>query len=152
MKILFTTFVRQSYKQAAQGFTRELFERLTPKFPPVRILRYDGCAEGDEVHMELQIPALSRPALWVSRIAQSGYVEGHEVYSDEWYFIDEGVKLPFFLKRWRHLHRVVAANDGGAAIIDDIEFSAPWYLALFVYPVLYIQFAARQPIYKEYFQ
>ena len=152
MKLLFTTEVEQSYKEVAAGFTFELFQRLTPKNPPVNVKRFDGCNKGDEVHLEMTVPVFNRVEEWISRVVKSGEVTGHDVYSDEWFFIDEGVRLPFFLTYWRHVHRVVQTESGGSAIIDDIEYRALWYLQPFVHLALSGQFAARQPIYKEYFR
>jgi ligand-binding SRPBCC domain-containing protein len=43
---------------------------------------------------------------------------------EEIYFVDEGIQLPFFLKSWLHLHRIVNRNEH-AVIIDDIRFRSP---------------------------
>ena len=152
MRLSFTTTVGQSYHDVVAGFTLELFQKLTPTFPPVKVVRYDGCKKGDEVHIEMVVPVLNRTELWVSRITKAGEITSHDVFADEWFFIDEGVKLPFFLTAWRHVHRVVKGENGGAVIIDDIEYRAPWYLLFGVHLVLSAQFAARQPIYQEYFK
>lgn len=153
MRILFRTNVEQSYKDVAAGFTRDLFERLSPKNPPVKIQRFDGCKLGDEVHIEMFLPIINRTEMWTSRIVKAGEITGHDTFTDEWYFIDTGIQLPFFLTSWRHVHRVLKTeDDGGAVILDDIEYRSPWYLLPFVHLVLSGQFAARQPIYKEYFK
>lgn len=153
MNILFRTNVEQPYQEVAAGFTRELFEKLSPKNPPITLKRFDGCKYGDEVHIEMTIPILNRKEEWISRIVKAGEVMGHDTFTDEWYFIDEGIKLPFFLTYWRHTHRVLQAEGGvGAVIIDDIEYRTPWYLLPIVYLALSGQFAARQPIYREVFK
>ncbi len=152
MQILFKTAVEKPYNDVIAGFTLDLFERLSPKSPPVNVKRFDGCKQGDEVHIEMVVPVLNRTEEWISRIVKAGEISGHDTFNDEWYFIDEGVKLPFFLTYWRHVHRVVKAEDGSAVIIDDIEYRSPWYMMPAVHLVLSGQFAARQPIYREYFK
>ena len=108
------------------------------------LLRFDGREVGDEVHLELNF-LLFRQA-WVSRIT--------EVQRDERdiSFVDEGIELPFFLTAWRHRHRI-AAYRGGTVIFDEIEFRASnLLLELFLWPVLYLQFLYRRPVYRRFFQ
>jgi ligand-binding SRPBCC domain-containing protein len=83
---------------------------------------------------------------------RSGKVQGHATYSDEYFFIDEGIELPFFLRFWRHTHRIIAAENGGSVIVDDIEYRTPFWLVPFVAPVISSQFHARQPLYQEHFK
>jgi ligand-binding SRPBCC domain-containing protein len=72
--------------------------------------------------------------------------------SNEFYFIDEGTLLPFFLNRWRHKHRIIK-NGNGSIIRDEISFEAkPTFLGIFLYPVMYLQFLYRKPIYKKFFK
>ncbi|MDW8219544.1 MAG: hypothetical protein RML40_03335 [Bacteroidota bacterium] len=146
------TQVEQSYKDVVAGFSLDLFQRVLPSYPRTTIKRFDGYNEGDEVHIEIHIPILNRTELWISRIIQQGEIHGHDIYADEWYFIDEGVELPSFLISWWHLHRIVQSESGSTFIIDEIEYRAPWYMQPFVHVVLSSQFAARQPIYREYFR
>jgi ligand-binding SRPBCC domain-containing protein len=151
MRLTINTPVEKSYEEVFQGFTFELFNALTPKFPPVVVKRFDGCTTGDEVHIEMTLPILNRTERWISRIVKHGKVQGHKTYTDEYFFIDEGIELPFFLTSWRHTHRIIAATEGGAVIVDDIEYTTPLLLLPFVSPVISAQFRARQPIYKEFF-
>jgi ligand-binding SRPBCC domain-containing protein len=60
--------------------------------------------------------------------------------------------LPFFLKYWRHHHRIV--QDGQSTrIIDDIHFRSPLLLFDFLlWPVLWLQFLYRKPIYRNVFR
>lgn len=143
MKIRIETPVTQDYRTVFAGFTKDLFVELTPPGIPVELLRFDGSRKGDEVHLLLKFPGF--PQKWVSEITQD------ECTDDECYFIDEGRELPFFLKQWRHVHRIVREGDG-ARIIDDIEFRVPIPgMQLGVYPALYQQFRARRPIYQRIF-
>ncbi|TAE59212.1 MAG: hypothetical protein EAZ89_02710, partial [Bacteroidetes bacterium] len=69
----------------------------------------------------------------------------------EAWFVDQGRVLPFFLREWRHVHRVVK-TETGSEIVDDILFKSPrWLPGFLLYPVLYLQFAGRKPVYQAVF-
>ncbi len=53
MKIVVETQVEQGYLDVKAGFDQSLFLRLNPPFPPVKLLRFDGCQKGDLVSLEL---------------------------------------------------------------------------------------------------
>ena len=144
MQMKISTGVKQGYLKVKEGFTQELFLSLNPPFPPVKLLRFDGCNKGDIVSLELNFILFKQ--VWESLITEG------ETTSQEFRFIDEGVKLPFFLKHWKHHHRVI--TDGGhSKIIDDIEFKTPFFLLdWLMWPILYLQFLYRIPIYKRIFQ
>lgn len=144
MHISITTSVRQPYQSVAEGFDEKLFTQLNPPFPPVKLLRFDGSQQGDIVALELNFILFKQ--VWESLIVEDGRRDS------EWYFIDEGVKLPFFLRYWRHHHRVVK-HGTGAHIIDDITFQTPFFLLDYLfYPVMWLQFLYRKPIYKKVFR
>lgn len=143
MRIQIETPVRQPPEVVWAGFSRELFTKLAPPFPPVELLRYDGSEPGDLVEVRLNFLLFKQD--WVSRITEQ------QTTDTEIYFVDEGEKLPFFLRYWRHRHRLV--RDGsGTRIIDEIEFRTPTRLTDYLfYPVMYAQFAYRKPIYRRVF-
>lgn len=144
MKISIQTPVNQSIESVWNGFTESLFTQLAPPFPPVNLLRFDGSEQGNEVHIELNLLLFKQ--LWVSLITENVKT------AEEIYFIDEGMKLPFFLSFWRHKHRLVriaGSTSPQTMIIDEIEFSSPF--GVLIYPVLYLQFLYRRPIYKKIF-
>ena len=143
MKINISTKVEQDYLSVKEGFNENLFLKLSPPFPPVKLLRFDGSSTGDKVILELNFIFFKQQ--WVSDITADNTDE------KEFYFIDEGTKLPFFLKTWKHKHRII--KDGKSSIIrDEIAFKAPnGILTLFLYPALYLQFLYRKPIYKKIF-
>ena len=144
MKIKIATQVKSEWKNVVSGFSKDLFIKLNPPFPPVIVKQFDGCIKGDKVVLELNFLFFKQE--WVSHIVES--VEDENGFS----FIDVGVKLPFFLSRWRHHHIIEKREDGGATIIDDIEFSTgTLFTDLLFYPVLYGQFLYRKPIYKKIF-
>ncbi len=145
MKITIKTAVNQPIEAVWNGFNESLFTKLAPPFPPVKLLRFDGSEEGDEVHLELNFIFFKQT--WVSIITENIKTE------KEIYFIDKGIKLPFFLNFWQHKHRIVKAVDMKrgiySLIIDEIEFGSPFGILL--YPILFLQFLYRKPIYKKIF-
>lgn len=144
MHILLKTTVAQPVGQVASRFNRQLFEALNPPFPPVRLLRFDGSRTGDEVHLELNFLLFRQ--VWKSRITDD------QSSAEEISFVDEGIQLPFFLSYWRHRHRIIRVGNQ-SQIVDDITFRSPFFLMDFLlYPVLYLQFLYRKPIYRRYFK
>jgi ligand-binding SRPBCC domain-containing protein len=144
MKITIQTPVDQDYLQVKAGFTESLFKKLAPPFPPVKVLRFDGCEKGNQVALELNFLLFRQK--WISLITDDLTTE------KEFYFIDEGTTLPFFLGKWKHKHRII--SDGkGAVIRDEIDFEGPlaWVTPL-LFPVLWLQFWYRKPIYRKIFK
>lgn len=145
MKLHLRTSVSQSYPQVWEGFDEALFRKLSPPFPPVRVVRFDGCKKGDVVELELNF--LFFRQLWTSLIVEQ------QASTDEIYFVDEGIKLPFFLRYWRHRHRIIQQTTSSAIIADEIEYRTPSVLTDYLfYPLLWVQFAYRKPIYRRYFK
>jgi len=143
MKITVKTNVQEDIKAVWAGFNADLFLKLNPPFPPVKLLRFDGSTTGDEVHLEINF--LVNKSLWVSKIVD------HGESANEIYFIDEGAKLPGMFKRWKHRHRIVK-NGTESTIIDEIEFHSPFVLLDYLLlPSLWLQFLYRKPVYKRIF-
>ena len=144
MKIYIETPVATPYQEVMAGFDRNLFEALTPPGAKVELLRFDGSSLGDIVHLRLKLMGLIETD-WISDIVEQGEDEA------ESYFVDKGTHLPFFLSFWRHRH-VVKKHGNGSIIVDDIEYKAHNVLfTLFLYPMLYLQFLYRKPIYRKFF-
>lgn len=144
MKLTLQTRVEQDYLSVKNGFDQTLFQKLSPPFPPVKLLRFDGSSKGDLVVLELNFLFFKQQ--WTSVITEDVTDE------KEFYFIDEGIELPFFLKTWRHKHRVIQEGTG-SLIRDEIDFTAPFgWLTVLLYPALLAQFAFRIPIYKRVFK
>lgn len=142
-KLSFHTQVEQDAAAVFKQFDRDLFAALAPEFPKVEIIDFDGSRVGGKVHVRFH--AMGATQDWVSIITEIGQDE------KGFYFVDEGHQLPFFLKHWKHLHRV-DHHDDGAIIRDIIEFKTPWNIpAGLVYPHMRKQFAARGAIYQQYF-
>lgn len=144
MKISLSTTVEQGYLDVKNGFTESLFKKLSPPFPPVKLLRFDGSEKGDIVSLELNFIFFRQK--WTSLITEDRTTDF------EFFFVDEGVELPFFLKRWRHKHRVISSGIG-SIIRDEIEFEGPFGLmTVILFPVMWLQFAFRKPIYRKIFK
>ncbi len=122
----------------ANQFDVELFKYLLP--PGAKLLEFGGSEKGDLVHLKLPVAGE-----WISEITENGASEG------EWYFIDEGRKLPFPLKRWKHRH-ILRTVENDTIIIDDIHFSTGTVLVdILFYPILFLSFYPRISQYKRYF-
>ncbi|MCS6795483.1 MAG: hypothetical protein NZ516_05960 [Raineya sp.] len=144
MQIKIATTVGTPFKKVFQLFTKELFIKLSPPFPRLKLLRFDGSNKQDHVAVELDF--------WLFKQQWESVITEKKENKDEIYFIDEGIKLPFFLKKWRHKHRIIRKDNQQAEIIDEIEFETPFKpLDILLYPILYFQFAYRKPIYQKVF-
>ncbi len=148
MRILLKTRVEQSLPAVWAGFDHTLFEQLTPAFPPVKVVRFDGCLRGDVVHLQLNFFLFRQD--WISRIVDQ------QASDTEIFFVDQGTKLPFFLTYWQHHHRLQRSADDlsqQTTIIDDITFRTAFRLTDYlIYPILWLQFAYRKPVYKRVFR
>ena len=145
MHLKLSTKVKRDYQQVKEGFNSELFMKLNPPFPPVDLIEFGGCEEGDKVHLRLNFILFKQD--WISLITFDKTDE------QQFEFIDEGTILPFFLKKWKHHHIVKKSEEGTSVIIDDIHFKSPFLLMdFFLFPVLWLQFAYRKPIYKRIFK
>lgn len=143
MKITLETAVEQGYLDVKNGFNESLFKKLSPPFPPVKVQLFEGCKQGDIVSLKLNFLLFKQN--WDSLITED-FTNDYEFY-----FVDEGIVLPFFLKKWRHKHRVISTGIG-SVIKDEISYEAPFRLLTWVlYPFLWLQFSFRKPIYRRIF-
>ena len=148
MRLRLVTQVHQSLPTVWAGFNLALFERLNPPFPPVKVIRFDGCLRGDVVHLRLNFFLFRQD--WISVIVDQ------KSNDTEIFFVDQGNKLPFFLSYWQHHHRLLRVSDdttgNQTSIIDDVTFKTPFLLTDYIlYPLLWLQFAYRRPIYRRVF-
>ncbi|OWY22605.1 hypothetical protein C7N43_01520 [Sphingobacteriales bacterium UPWRP_1] len=143
MQFTITTRVEQPFRTVFAGFNRALFMALKPPLVPMKLLRFDGCNTGDEVHLNLGFGQE-----WISIITEFSDT------SNAVCFTDVGKKLPFFLQSWQHKHSITAAegNPNESLITDTITYqSHNTLLTRLLYPVLYMQFAWRKPVYRRFF-
>jgi ligand-binding SRPBCC domain-containing protein len=144
MKLVIETPVELGYLDVKAGFDQTLFKKLSPPFPPVKVLRFDGSEKGDLVTLELDFFFFKQK--WTSEIVESSTTDL------EFRFVDLGKELPFFLKKWKHRHRVISTGIG-SVIRDEIDFEGPFGLMSFMlYPILWMQFTYRKPVYRRIFK
>ena len=143
MKITINTNVDQGLTQVIDGFNAELFLKLNPPFPTVELVQFDGCKTSDIVSLELNFIFFKQ--MWTSKITED------EQTPDSFFFVDEGIKLPFFFKSWRHKHLLCRQGDK-TVITDAITYRTPFILLDWImYPFLYLQFLYRKPVYRKVF-
>ena len=144
MKINIRTKVKGNYREVMARFDRDLFEALTPPGASVELARFDGSKKGDVVHLKMKLLGFIKDE-WISEITKEGHTDRRA------WFTDEGTRLPFFLTYWQHNH-IVENHGENCVIFDQISFAGPWHVFdLFLYPVLYAQFAWRKPVYRRIF-
>jgi len=144
MKILLRTRVKCGFEKVSGDFGRQLFEYLLPPKFVATLLRFDGSKPGTTVHIRFHLPY---PSDWISIIKS----ENRSI--DKYIFVDEGQKLPFGLKRWKHIHLIVKIDYGTTEIIDEMEFGTGYKVFDFlIYPVLFLSFYPRKKQYKQYFE
>lgn len=143
MKLKISTEVGQALPQVILGFNEDLFKKLSPPFPKVILKRFDGCLKGDIVSLELDFLIFKQ--MWTSEIIS------YESNPEKFEFVDKGIELPFFLMSWQHRHTLLLEN-GVVSIVDDINFSSNFkFFDYLLFPVMYLQFFFRKPIYKKVF-
>lgn len=123
-------------------FNRDLFVRLSPPFPPSKLIRFDGCKKGDMVEVELSLPLF--PQRWLSEITDESHIPGqfHQ-------FTDVGRKLPFFLSSWKHEH-ILLQEGKDVRIIDRIQFEGRFpFASIIIYPQIRSVMRYRIPIYQS---
>jgi len=124
-------------------FNEELLKKLSPPFPQVRIVRFDGCQTGDIVALELNL--LFAKPVWTSHITDS--IQSEDVCA----FVDEGVEMPLGLTAWRHEHRIEKRDATSADIVDNISFRTNyWLLDYLLFPLFWGMIVYRIPLYKLY--
>jgi ligand-binding SRPBCC domain-containing protein len=145
MKFSISTIVEQGYEKVFNSFNQELFIKLKPPGIGLKILRFEGCKTNDIVELELDFIFFKQ--YWKSTIIEDSHND------QEIYFIDSSTsnELPFFLKKWKHKHRIIK-HKNGSKIIDEIDFRAPYGLDILIFPMIWAQMAWRKPIYRKFFR
>jgi ligand-binding SRPBCC domain-containing protein len=143
MRIKLKSQIAAPYELVQRNFDKELFRYLLPPSFVASLTRYDGAAPGNEVHVQFHVPWKS---LWISRIIQT------EQSANFFYFIDEGIRLPFGLRTWKHRHSVIKMDDVKTEIVDDIHFGTQnKMMDLWAWPILFLAFYPRKWQYQSFF-
>lgn len=141
MKLLIETTVSGNYLQIFSRFNVTLFKALTPPLTSIKVQRFDGCAVGDEVHLEVKLLNM------ITQKWQNKITSAHQNES-EVSFTDCGTVMPAPLISWKHIHTIRKINETESVIVDDIDFSSgSRILDQLMYPVLFVMFNARKPVY-----
>ena len=88
------------------------FQRLTPPWEKITVLKAEGVRDGDEVHFQTQIGPFH--TTWLAR--HKDYIEGRQ-------FVDEQVRGPFV--RWVHTHKVIPEINSTCLMKDRIDYEIP---------------------------
>jgi ligand-binding SRPBCC domain-containing protein len=138
-----STPIQASLSHVKELFTADLLLRLSPPFPRVSLQRFDGCKKDDNVILEIN--------LVFTKVTWSSLITEDKLTADEWFFIDEGVKMPFGLNYWQHKHRVKKINEESCEIIDEISFDTRnEFLNYLLFPFLWGMVFYRKPFYQKY--
>ena len=144
MRVKIQTKVEKNYSEVFQGFDIHLFMKLKPPLVGLNVIRFDGCKAGDIIHVVINFPGIKKE--WISEITENAE------NSNEKYFVDEGKVLPKPLRYWKHRH-VIQKSIDSSVIIDDISYSTKSKILDFMlFPLIFLQFFYRKPVYKSYFR
>lgn len=139
MNITLKSTVVGELKFVVDHFDQNLFKYLLP--PGAHLIKFGGSKTGDVVHLHLPLAGE-----WISEITEH-YSDNHH-----YYFIDEGRKLPFPLKKWHHKH-ILRSKEGHTVIEDHMSFSTGLMFSdMLFYPLLFFSFMPRFWQYKNYFK
>lgn len=137
------TNVQQDYLSVFEAFDEQLFRKLAPPYPRLKLLRFDGSKPGDVVEVELQTGIKS--FRWTSLITE------REINDTAAWFVDEGQVVPPPLRSWRHKH-LITKQDSGAIIHDIIDYSTGYRVSdALLYPLMLAAFGMRGPVYRKLF-
>jgi hypothetical protein len=126
-----------------------LFDYIKPKFPPTKVLVYDGIAAGQPIAFEINV--LGWRQTWRGHIAEHHEPPAADPQGERW-FVDVGLQLPFPLKQWRHRHLVRSTGPSSCQIVEQIAFSCGVpALDFLLWPGLYFTFWPRIWLYKRWF-
>jgi len=138
------TLVDAPFDRVVAGFGSPLFSVLNPPFPRTHLIRMDGNLPGHRIELKLDFGLFSQD--WTGVITAQA-----ESYSHYW-FVDQGVRLPFFLRSWEHFHGIIEISARVTYITDAIRFrEAPWIPRFLMRWMLLLLMRYRSPRYKRYF-
>ncbi len=144
MKIRLVTTIEKPLAIVHKNFNESLFKFLLPPFNLAGIERYEGQNPGDIIEIRFNLPFIPN---WKVIIKESW------LHNKEYGFIDRGLKVPFGITFWKHIHRVVAKGEKSSFIIDDIEYeSNSNWLNYILFLFLLLMFYPRKFLYKKYYK
>ena len=137
-KFNYETKIDKEFEEVWTFFsTADNLAKIT-SFPKVRILSDPSTTPGNTIKMQFNFFIFR--ISWHSKITKK----------EQTYFIDEGEKLPFPFKEWKHTHKF--KEDGKLTVMTDIveyDASVPDFFVKFI---LNQMFSGREKEIKKYFQ
>ncbi|NBX92461.1 MAG: hypothetical protein EB120_06850 [Proteobacteria bacterium] len=144
MKLYFEAKVKSGIPEIKDRFNKELFLKLAPPGLVLKLDRFDGCEEGNEVHLRMGLPGILQK--WVSKITFASTTPA------KWVFVDEGTVLPFPFKSWCHEHSVTQITDSVSLISDSINYDCGnSLLNTLIWGPLWLSFRIRPKVYQKEF-
>ncbi len=144
MRIKFQSQVQCNFDKVSADFGEDLFRFLLPPSFVAGLKSYEGNEPGSRVHIHFHLPW---PSDWISVITS------RQMDKRKYVFVDEGERLPFGLKTWKHEHSVLKKGEGITIIMDNIHFTSQnRILDFLMYPLLFLAFYPRKFTYKKYFE
>ncbi|MBN2694855.1 hypothetical protein JXR93_09355 [bacterium] len=138
MKIEIKHKISGDLKAQFKKMNKELFMFLNPRFIPLKI----------DVFEEISKNSIFR--LKVMFFRWDGVISEYVIDDNESYFVDEGVKLPFPLKKWRHKH-ILKKIDNELFLIEDVEVDSYFIFRPFVKYFFRKMLEKRGDKYRVYF-
>jgi ligand-binding SRPBCC domain-containing protein len=146
MRFQILTSVQGSHREVFAGFDHQLLLKLTPPGAKIELLHAD-MPDAPQGYIQLRVTLLG--------IIRQNWINdfSHFELSDrECHFVDQGRQMPFPIRFWRHDHRVLADGADRSIINDDVTFKTGFFLLdWLLFPLLWLQFRYRRPIYKRHF-
>ena len=141
MNLVIETPIANNHHDIFKRFNVDLFKALKPPLTSIDVKRFDGCEKGHEVHLTVTLLGFIKQK-WINHIIETFHTK------DEYCFVDRGVVMPFPLSYWEHTHIVRSVGENKSLIIDHIVYNSGFPLVDFMmYPLFYLMFKARKPIY-----
>ncbi len=146
MRFQIKTRVKGGHREVFHGFDHNLLLQLSPPGFKLELLHAQDPQEPDSfIRLRMTIFGLVKQE-WENDFSH------YELGSRECHFVDEGRIMPFPIRKWRHDHRVLADGATHAIINDDVTFKTVFFLLdWLLFPVLWLQFRYRRPIYRRVF-
>jgi ligand-binding SRPBCC domain-containing protein len=137
------TKVGGHYRQVFAKFDQDLLLKLVMPGMKLQLLHFDYPPKvGGKIHIRVTIFGMIKQE-WKNDFTS------YTINENECAFVDEGRQMPWPLKQWRHNHRVVKIQDG-TEIVDDVTFATSnKLLDVLMFPVVWMQFRYRRPIYRR---
>lgn len=141
----FKTQIRSNLESAALRFDQDLLMALKPPIVKMIPLIYEGQTRGCRISFEVGLGR--KMQRW------DGQIDAHRYTKSDWIFRDIGIKLPFPLKHWEHIHALKPNGPNHTWVIDRVKFQGinTFFTLALALPII-AMFWLRKPGYKKHLQ